>query len=240
MIIQKSVWAAASNARCKSISVSAAELSRSPRSIFDEKSRRCISRGFNRAPSLTSVLPPKAQHNQGLLTPPATDVSGCHRADGTQLFAPRFAPEIHFLLRKGQPGAFPLCFSSPTTPQRQPRGVQDACWQQHRRTLSSAGRTPGPVTQPQPWLGAHLGTLDHPLAPGLSCFPAQAGCCCVGFTLFMAWALGSVPDTHTAPPRADVNAWGMFPNRAIMDLNDSIFPALAARCFQKPHVLSLS
>lgn len=108
-------------------------------------------------------------------------------------------------------------------------------------TLSSSGRTPGSVTQPQPWLGAHLGSLSHFLAPGLSCFQAQAGWCCVGITLFMAGVMGSCTrHTHTAPPGADVNAWGRFPNRAIMDLNDSIFQALAARCFQKPRVLSLS
>lgn len=195
-----------------------------------------ISRGSNRAPSLTSVLPPKAQHNQGLLTPPATSVSGCHRADGTQLFAPRFVPEIYLLLRKGHPGAFPLGFASLSTPQRQPSEVQDARWLQQIGGHSAH-------------LGGHQ-ALSH--SPSLGWEPPWAL-----WTIFGPWPellsspgrlllrglhiiYGYQTHTHTAPPRADVNAWSMFPNRAIMDLNDSIFRALAARCFQKPHVLSLS
>lgn len=83
-----------------------------------------ISRGAKRAPSLTSVLPPKAQHKQGLLTPPATNLSGYHGADGTQLFPPRFVSRNLLFLRKRHTGAFPLLFASPTTQQRHPSRVR--------------------------------------------------------------------------------------------------------------------
>lgn len=157
------------------------------------------------------------------------DVAGWHRADGTQHFAPRFFPGIYFFLRKGHSGSFPPGLSHhPTDSPVGHRMTTGSRWEDTRLCHTApalAGSPPGP--------------LDNFLAHGLSCLQAQAGWC-VGFTLFMAWAVGSCTRHTHCTTTADVNAWGMFPNRAIIDLNDSIFQVLAARCFQKPHVLSLS
>ena len=61
--------------------------------------------------------------------------------------------------------------------------------------------------------------------------------------IYIIYGLGDMKRYQTYTLRHQELLWnarGMFPNRAIMDLNDSIFQALAPRCFQKPRVLSLS
>lgn len=121
------------------------------------------------------MAPPKVQAKQDLLTPPATD--GCLSVTQSMALScllPGLFPETLLLLSKKKMDRSlspSLCLSHHPTEKLQWRAGQadppaDVPVKLVREVLLPV-RTPGSVTQPQPSLGAHLGTLDHFLARGL-------------------------------------------------------------------------